>query len=441
MKKRFVIIFIIMAAESLSIQTRASQGLYARLEKDEVSVIGQIDQRVFYSSEDAARALQAAIDLLAEEGGELKIGPGRYYLDRPLTLHDNILLAGSGRSTRLMVNRKNSDGIGILCREVNGVTISDLTLSSGVNKDARNGIIIDNCGNVKIRDVFSVGFAEYGIWMRNSSFLCEITGCTLAGNGKANIYLSRLRYGTIGNFIPNLINHCTIYGGGKGIECNEVIVLNIIGCILYQTGGTGFHLHTGSNSVLINGCRTFQISSDAILVEDTHELNVSGNIFCWQTGHGIVVRNSAWGTISGNNIIDNGSYNPGGPIFDTKYSDLKEDIPLKNGIWLSAVRGYQVSANAVFNWSVVPPMNYGILEEPSCFKNIIQANNVNYFEKGAVRSEGTETVVSNNTGFGEDTYFEMLNLERTESSEPQFWQGSIQSFQPELLQEYIDNLK
>lgn len=38
-----------------------------------------------------------------------------------------------------------------------------------------------------------------------------------------------------GAFVPNLVTNCTIFGGGKGIETKRAIVLNIVGCMVYQT--------------------------------------------------------------------------------------------------------------------------------------------------------------------------------------------------------------
>lgn len=78
-------------------------------------------------------------------------------------------------------------------------------------------------GDCKVRDVFAVGFADYGIWVRNNSFLCEVRGCTLAGNDKANLYLHELARGNYGDFIPTLVTNCIAYGGGKGIEVARLI--------------------------------------------------------------------------------------------------------------------------------------------------------------------------------------------------------------------------
>jgi hypothetical protein len=366
--------------------------------------------KIIFESNNASKSIQYALDKISSKGGSIIIRSGDYLLDIPLRLYDNITLSGRGRSTKLLVSKNNHEGIGIICKNSQLVEISNLTVSAGNNNNAKTGIIIDNSGNINVYNVFAIAFAEYGIWMRNHSFLSEISNCTLAGNKKANLYLDNLNWGTYGNFIPNLISNCTIYGGGKGIECNYVIVLNIVACNIYQTNDIGIHIYKQSNSVLVNACRTFQIGSDAILVEKSNELNVTGNIFCWSIGNGIVVRNAAWGNISGNNIIDNGSYNPGGKNFKSTFDDVEEKMPLKNGVSLHHVRGYTINSNTIFNWNLAPKMLYGIYEDSTSFKNIIEGNNINYFYRADVLSQGKETIVRDNVSLGDVTHSETGNF-------------------------------
>ncbi len=406
-----------------------------------VKVEGRYDRTELFSSRDASEAIQYALDQVSETGGDIHLGSGSFELDSPLRIHGHTSLQGSGRSTRLLVTEQNSEGVGIICKEANGVEISDLRLSAGDNENARTGLIIDNSGDVKVFNIYSVGFADYGLWMRNQSFLCEISSSSFAGNMKANVFLDSLNWGTVGNFIPNLLANCTIYGGGKGIECNYVIVLNIVACNIYQTNDYGIHLYNASNSVLVSGCRTFQISSHAVVVEDTHELNVTGNIFCWALGDGIVVRNAAWGTICGNNVIDNGSFNPGGVNFESHFEDVKEEMPLQNGITLEAVRGFNISNNTIFNWNLAPKMKYGIYEDAKSYKNVIEGNNINYYMDASVLSEGSETTVSNNVELDDVTYVEVGNYAKRHSHEGPFRPGRIQSYQPELVEEFIESLK
>ena len=254
-----------------------------------------------------------------------------------------------------------------------------------------------------------VGFKQFGIWLRASSFLCELSGCSVADNDSINIYLENLDQGRGGNWVPNLVSDCKVYGGGKGISLKKSIVVNIVGCLAYQTRGTAFSVTDYSCSVLISGCRTYQIQSDAVVVEDSHEINISSNIFCWHEGHGIVLNNVHWGTISANNVIDNGSINLVTQPFESeliralevdvrgeKYAHKFHMTPPenavidnKNGIVLTGeTMGVTVSGNAVFNWQPAPHMDYGIIEHSTCSNNIISSNNINFSQKEGVRSRG-----------------------------------------------------
>lgn len=367
-------------------------------------VKGSFSGKKWRSSNSASEAIQYAIDQLSSFGGEVTIGPGNFKLSAPITLASNVVLRGGGRSSRLLVDRANTVGVGIECNSIDGAVIIDIAVIAPDNGVGKVGIVLNDCGNCEIRSVFCGGFSEYGIWIKENSFLCTVSNCSLAGNEKANIYLDNLGEGRCGNYIPNLITGCTIYGGGKGIECKRAIVVNIVGCVVYQTMDIAYHIHSFSNSVVISGSRTFQITGQAVVVEESHELNVSSNIFCWHTGSGIVVRNSSWGTISANEIIDSGSYNSGAENHSTMKSEVDKDVVLFNGVELLGSRGYTISANTVFNWGVAPKIKIGIFEDAGCCKNIIANNNVNYYEESNIVSLGKESIVSENIGFDREAY-------------------------------------
>lgn len=439
---------LVPALASFALAMSMAQSAFAQdfdvfLDGTELKVAGQFDRKPHFSGASASEAIQFALDQAGKTGGSVRLGSGRFHLDAALQIPAQVRLSGSGRATKLQVSPKNTGGTAIICKESHGAEVSDLCLTAGDNGKALVGLIVDASGEVKVRNVCAVGFSDYGIWVRNHAFLCEISGCVLAGNSKVNLYLEDMHAGTFGDFIPNIITNCTIYGGGKGIECNHVIVLNITGCSIYQTNGTGIHLHSQSNSVLVSGSRTFQITGDAMVVEgSTHELNVTGNIFCWSTGHGIVVRHGAWGTITGNNIIDIGSCNPVGKNNTMRFANMKEEIPLKNGISLTQTRGYTISSNTIFNWNLAPKMRFGIHEDNKSFKNIITGNNVNYTFENAVLAEGSESVVRDNVSLADVTHAEIGKLDSGKSIDGPFKKdGVVQTYQPELTQKFIDSLK
>jgi len=362
-----------------------------------IKAVGSISREALIESTRANAVIQQAID---RYGGEISLVPGDYALSQPLRLADNITLRGKGRSTRLIANSET----GILGEGVNGAVVSDLRLVAGDGPGS--GIVLDDCGDCKVRDVLCAGFPDYGIWVRNNSFLCEIRGCSLAGNQKANIFLDHLAteitdmgewvMTRAGTFIPNLVTNCIIFGGGKGIETRRTIVANIVACVVYQTNDIGFHIHTTSNSVLISGCRTFQITGPAVVVEDTHEFNLSSNIFCWHTNEGIVVRKSMWGTITGNEVIDSGSYHREAPDVTVKVSDLDAPPPSMHGIALHETLGYTVSGNAIFNWPVCMMGLAGVYEDSACADNNITGNNVNFFREATAHDTDRPAAVTGN---------------------------------------------
>jgi hypothetical protein len=292
-----------------------------------------------------------------------------------------------------------------------GTLISDLSIHAKGEGKGVAGIIIDNSGDCQVRNVLVQGFGRYGIWMRNNSFLCEISSSQLVNNQQAAIFCDVLnRYGRGGDFLPNLISDVTIYGGEIGIEANKAIVLNINDCVFFQTRSYAIYIRNHSNSVLISGCRTFQIEDDAILVEKSHEVNISSNIFCWHRGHGIVLDGAKWGSISSNNIIDSG--------VRTSDGSLRSGVVLMN-----ETKGFQITSNAIFNWGDQCPMEFGIVEDASCQKNLIASNNINYFKEEGINSEGKDSMVNGNLLEGPHAW---VGMER--KGYPDFTRDAIEAF-------------
>jgi parallel beta-helix repeat protein len=299
-----------------------------------------------------------------------------------------VRLRGSGRATRLVVTAET----GLRLEGLKGAAVAELSLMG--NGTARQGIVIDNSGTCQVQDVYAQGFTEYGIVLQNNSFLCEISSCKLADNRKANLYLANLfQGGRGGDFVQNEVKNCIVYRGGHGIECNRAIVVDIVGCSVFQPSGYGYYVHSGSNSVLISGSRTYQTESHPVVVNDSHEINISGNIFCWQRGHGIVLHNVSWGSVSSNNIIDSGV--------------RTRDGSHMNGIVIEGSKGLQVTANAIFNWGDQAPMLMGITEDGASHHNLIAHNNINYFTGQAVQSAGKGTLVKDNVSEGPDSFQSM----------------------------------
>jgi hypothetical protein len=399
------------------IQVYGTAGEYrarTRITGDEIAV-----------SADAAEVIQQGLDTLEGRGGLVTIEPGNYPLSTPLRLHHRARLVGFGRATRLEVGGE----IGVLMQNLDGAELADLSVVPKPGSRPEIGINLEGCGDCQVTNVFAGGFSNYGIRLAGHSFLCTLRGCSVSGNEVSNIYLDTLAMsGRAGRFIPNTVNECTVYGGGKGIVVRRAAVANIIGCTVFQTRDTGFHVLAGSNSVLISGCRTFQVGRHAALIEDSDEINLNGNIFCWHIEDGVIVRNSHWGSITGNEIIDSGSYNNGAEDRTQVWEDFPKDLPPYCGMKLYGVRGCNISGNNIFNWGVCPPMKNGIFEDEASGKNNINANSINFFFEDAICSKAPDSRIEGNHNHRDRPHQDRAGL--------QHW---FQTFRTELKERFVQD--
>lgn len=384
-----------------------SQNIYVFKNGSTYIARGQVDSTDIVSNNEASIVIQECISKLENSGGQVLLQPGHYSINDSIEIQNNVWLKGSGRGTRIEV--PSSVETGIICANGKGVVISDMIISSSERHGSQNGIVISNSGDCQVRNVLTQGFLNSGITIRDNSFLCQLDNCKSADNLRANILTSNmLNNGRGGDFVPNLITNCITYAGGTGIEVEKSIVLNIVGCAIFQPTNHGFHIHSTSNSVLVSGSRTFQCEQNAVFVDSSHELNLSSNIFCWHRRHGIELKDVSWGAINANEVIDQGVRSRDGSFTD--------------GIVLSQnTQGMQVVGNTVFNWGDQVPMRNGIVEDASCKNNIVSNNNINCFEQNALSLAGQGTIENNNLTADTDAYqglgrppypdYDMTNIE------------------------------
>jgi hypothetical protein len=387
------------------------EGLYLYDDGDQYIVAGAHSRQVKGRYADAPTALEAAMTLLPKGGGEIQFGPGTYPFGRAVRLRSYLRLRGQGTGTRLLWEQGATGAALLIADEVNQTRIEDLAVVARHPSDSLTaGILLRNCGECVVEDVSVMGAFDHGITLDRDVFLSKLTGCHLGGMRGSGIFLDSLNHsGRGGDFLPNIISECVIFDCEYGIEGNNAIVVNILGCAIFQTRSHGFYLHNISHSILISGCRTFQLGGDAVHLNQAWETNLNGNIFCWHEGHGIVLDNVTWGTISGNNIIDNGSMNLY-PLVDSstvpKYPDA--DIwlaiphgdtlfPDKAGIFMANnTRGITITSNAIWNWPLLPPMTYGIEADSSCNHNIVSLNTIDFARDGGILMPGPDNLVRDN---------------------------------------------
>jgi len=400
-------------------------------------------------------AIDHAIDLIKNSGGSIRILSGKYEVTSPIHLYNSILIEGDGKSTSLYLSDNFPEGKSVFYADsVNDISIYKLSIIQDNDIQEVSGIIYNHCGTSIISDVFMLGLTNHGAWIRNASFLSRIDGCTFGKIKNSAVFLEHLRQGRAGDFLPNYVSNCIVYSSGMGIELHRATVADIVNCKIYQTKNYAFFIRDGSGSVLISGCRTFQIQDAAVKIMNAAEINISSNIFCWHEKEGIIFDKVIWGTVTGNEIIDNGSFNPvdssnfdfnldgnnrpyGIPIgsFDFDLYGKNQphgNIPLEeverkgnySGIKIqNRTRNITVSSNAIFNFRQGGgPMKNGIEEDKTCNSNIMIGNNIHYYRDNDIISEGMNSEVINNKSY------------KNERDLSNYW---IQGFDLRLMDHYI----
>lgn len=403
----------------------------------ETIAVDEVSRARLLGGRSPAAVIQDALDQVGRHGGgEVRLASGTYLLDRPLRLAERTVLSGRGPGTVVGATETFAGEAAIVVEAVRGAGVRQLTVSALIGAQLDNGVILRRSPQTALENVAVGGTAGAGFIIEQNSILTQARGCIAAGNARCGFLFRQNYRGPYGDFVPVAAHDCLVYGGGKGFEFDNAIVVNVTGSSVYQTRGPAFHLHNMSNSVLISGCRTFQIGGDAYVSEESNEINVSGNIFCWHEGVGIRLRRVCWGTISGNNIIDTGSYNPDAPDLSVSFAQVGERAKPVEGMSFEETRGVVVSGNAFFNWHVCPPLAHAIREDAASADNTYVGNNLNYLAGEPIVAAGSGTTVANNTVHAERPHVHYYGRQQLLPPHDQ----KVQSFQPELTRRLISDL-
>ena len=400
------------------------------------SVSGQLSGKKLFSSVFADAAIQYAINLLPK-GGMVSLESGNFIVKNQINLKSFITLTGSGNATIIRMQPDHATGIAIKGDSLMKTTVSDFSVMAAKNdSSAIAAVTLTSCGDCQVSDVFCLGMQKAGVWFNEDTYLSEIRSCKFAKIKGAGILLEGLAEGIGGEYLPNLVTNCIAYRCGIGFLCSQAIVVNFGSCLAHQCKNA-FNLQNGSNSICISNCRSFQIEQEAVIVNNSAEINITGNIFCWSVKEAIKFEKVRWGTVTGNNLIDVGSVN-----FYTRGLNPERkqhllflppaDLKIQNycAFTLNDVKGVTINGNALFNWPVCPKMLYGIYEGMNCSDNLITANNINWVVNDGVKSMGKNTLVANNLTIHEPNHMSSLDPK-----------GKYQLFDVKTLDEIIEKLQ
>lgn len=344
---------------------------------------GDVDRCRVAESDDAASVLQGALDRFARSGGgRVEIRQGRFPIARTLELPPSVSVVGVGRATvfEMTPELARTGGPIFQARQTDRIVLADFACVGAPGAADASAIVLDGCGASVVRGVMAHRFPGCGIWLKGHSFANRLEDNFTSRNGRAGILVGQTSNGRGGRFVPNTISGCISYAeDGHGFEFEGAICQNLVNCTAYLPRGDGIYMHR-STSNLVSGCRVFMGARNGITIEDTHELNVTGNIVGWNTGENLRLDHCVWGTVTGNEFIDSGGRKA-----------PQVSVHLRRG-----TKSVQITGNAIFNWHDNQVMAGGIQEESDCLENQITNNVINYYRDFPVRSQGVGSVAALN---------------------------------------------
>ena len=201
--------------------------------------------------------LQAALDALPAEGGELRLPPGTIEIEEPLRLHrGDVRMIGAGTSTHI-VNKSESGQPALI--------ISPSADELKKNAKAR-------VWRVQLRDL-------------------RITGNANSGHGIEATHVDEI----------HLDGVTSSYHGGHGLQLKDCYEdPRIVGCLFTYNKQCGVSLE-GCHDIVVSA-NQFEEDQDALRCVDSFNLCMNGNNIDDHLRHGIIIENTYGSVVSGNMI-------------------------------------------------------------------------------------------------------------------------------------------
>ena len=376
------------SAEAQNSKNEPLQGYIIYKQGNESVAIGYVDRAEKARSTKADVVFNKVVKLLSNSGGgEITIKQGDFPIHAPINLENRVTIRGAGNASILRLMSDNEKGIILSAESKTQIKLENFTCAGDESHPNENstGVFFSKTGLSEIKSVYSHDFRGYGFWLKDDCFANLLVENMTSGNDKAGYFIDKTLWVNTnpgGGFVPNKLIGCYSYAeDGHGFLFEKAICQDIVGCVYYLPKGHGFYFRN-STSNLISGCRGFMGFKNGIMLENTHEMNISSNIIGWNWGHNLEMFHSTWAIVSANEFIDAGGRQ------DPKY-----------GVYMHGdVRACQISNNLIFNWLDNQIMQGGIFESEECSENQITDNIINYYKDKDVESLGKNSRTGFNLG-------------------------------------------
>ena len=305
--------------------------------------------------------INAAIDALGAEGGEVYLPEGTYEVNSTITIdYDNTTLSGAGAGTILQVPNSTGNLNIISMTSKNDCIVSDLAIDGNNDNNASDqvGVFIDGGTGHQVLNNWIYNISADGATYGDGVYVANVpSGMVIDGNNFQDIDDDAMDINALVNSVVS--NNYGLNIGGNGIDTEAAFYLTITGNVFDTCGDNGIELEM----------------EDA---GSTLYCAVTGNTISNTIDYAITIGSASYNTVTGN-VIQN----------DTAGS--------ATGIYLGNVGGTDAEHN-VISGNLITGMATGIEEESG------EADH-NYISGNHVTGNTTDYVITgaNTKAFYEDT--------------------------------------
>jgi hypothetical protein len=225
------------------------------------------------SATDDSPAIQRAIDD-GGHGGTVFFPQGQYMIGAPLMLRNDTVLLAYGRHTVLT---SATPGHAIIWgNQVKRVFLDGIYIHG--NKSQRDGIVIENCDDVRLRACWVTMTGGRGIVVKSAPVVLIDSSIEL--NAADGVLVS---------------------------DTNSGVPLHMVCCYVYQNGGDGVHFARNGNQAMVMACEIIENHVAGVHVEASAGVSVASNVILNNAGPGVHINgHSEFTALDGNFIVQNG---------------------------------------------------------------------------------------------------------------------------------------
>jgi parallel beta-helix repeat protein len=306
-----------------------------------------------YREEDAAKAINFALDSVADKGGKVFLTTGDYIITTSLKIHSNTVLEGEA------IDDVNSAGFGtrlVAAKDLQEPILRNANPHTGDSTIIIRTIAFDGSRQNKDRTIGATGINL------TKTVRCRIVDVTVYNCKDSGIVFDGSG-GTVEAFLERVSSRGNNYAG---LHMKTQSDFHIYNSEFGSNQGFGILLTSCSSGSII-GCNVFLNKQSGIQLYNTKEMRLLGNRANHNDKSGIEIVATAQGRGDFNSLIGNHCYNNG--QHSTGGAGIKID---PRGV---TIRDCVIAYNTCFDDQFIKTQNFGILEQIGGEKNLIIGNN------------------------------------------------------------------